>query len=129
MRDYAVIFDQKVKRAYTMGERNVPLIRNRLIRQFVDGIVCREIRVRVHAGRPATLEDACRIADAYRADQLASRQEEPMEIGPLPKPSPGLPGPPGPLKSILKRLGKIERSLKSAAQPMVSAAVPPRSRQ
>ena len=106
--DYAVVFDQKVKRAYTMGERNIPLVMDRLICQFVEGIACREIPVRVHTGRPATLEDAYRIAGtADRADQLASRQEEPMEIGPLPKPFPGPPCPPDPFESILKRLGKI----------------------
>ena len=115
VRDFAVVFDQKVKAAYHPAERAVPLVQERLIRTFVDGLASREIRRQCHAARPQTLADAYAIATtADRADQLAGRHEEPMEIGPVqrpvknPKPDPVS----GALDAVLKRLGEVERVIR-----------------
>ena len=115
VRDFAVVFDQKVKAAYQPAERAVPLMQERLIQTFVDGHASREIRRQCHAACPQTLADAYAVATtANRADQLAGRQEEPMEIGPVkkpvknPKPDPVSEA----LDAVLKRLGKVEQMMR-----------------
>ena len=84
VRDYMVAFEQKVKRAYTLAERGVPLMQEHLIRMFMDGITSRDTHVKVHATHPASLEASYTAAvTADKAEQLAGlgRHEEPMEIG------------------------------------------------
>ena len=55
VRDFSVEFDQKVKAAYTLAEQEVPLVQERLIRTFIDGIALRNVRRQCHAARPQTL--------------------------------------------------------------------------
>lgn len=118
VRDYSVTFDQKVKKAYTAAERAVPLVMERLVRTFVDGISNREIRVRVHATRPDNLQEAYNAAiTADRAEQLAGggRHEEPMELGAMSlnevlakaKDSEQE----GDLQKILKKVNKLDKRL------------------
>ena len=135
VRDFSVEFDQKVKLAYTLAEREVPLVQERLIRTFVDGIASRDVRRQCHATRPQTLRDAYTAAStADRADQLAGRCEVPMEVGPVRYPVGSGPTEkvvkPDPvsqaLDSVIRRLAKVEKLMTRSAEAVPRRAPPGR---
>ena len=123
VRDFSVTFDQKVKRSYTLAERQVPLIQERLVKLFIDRISNREVRVRVYGARPNNIDQAFQLAiTADRAEIMAGRTEEPMEIGAasvlLPKDTAPLPSPSPDksqqdfYKSLVASLNRIENQVK-----------------
>ena len=87
---YVQRYQQALRVAYTAQDLAVPLVRDRIIRNFIKGIRNFEVRKQVHLARPGTLDQVFHeVMTAQRAVELANqggplipdRVEEPMEIG------------------------------------------------
>ena len=90
-REYGRRYREAVNRAYEPTDLQLPLIAERLTRQFVQGLRDKAVRTQVFLQRVATIDAAIEAANtAARAVGLAetdTRVEEPMEIGALPLPA------------------------------------------
>ena len=96
-REYGRRYRNAVGQAYDPADLQLPLVSERLSKQFVQGLRDREVRTQVFLRRPQALPAAIDAANnAARAVGLAEtsqRVEEPMDIGavPLPPPPPASP--------------------------------------
>ena len=87
-REYGLKFITAVQKAYTPAELQVPLVMERLVKSFIDGLRDREVRAQVHLARPSNLTAAVtranNVARAVAMVECTHRNEEAMEISALP---------------------------------------------
>lgn len=121
-REYGLKFSTAVQKAYTAAQLEVPLVMERLVKLFINGLRDREVRTQVHLARPADLEAAINRANSVaRAVSLAEterRSEEPMEVGALPIGAQKedefmslLKELTGSLRGLQKQLGRVEKKV------------------
>ena len=87
-REYGLKYTNAINKAYTQAQLAVPLVLERVIDNFINGLRDKEVRTQVHLARPNTLQAAVtRANDVARALARGEveRVEEPMEIGALPQ--------------------------------------------
>ena len=89
-REYGRRYKEATRRAYEATELQLPLVMERLTRQFTQGLRDKAVRTQVFMQRPGTIDAAVEIANgAARAvglAELSQRQEETMEVGAMPLP-------------------------------------------
>ena len=89
-REYARRYREAVGNAYDQQELQLPLVMDRLTKQFIQGLRDKSVRTHVHVQRPTAVDEAVEAANgAARAvglAELGSQQEQPMEIGAMPLP-------------------------------------------
>ena len=120
-REYGQKYTEAVQKAYTVEQRAVPLVMERIIRGFVNGLKDNVVRTQVFLARPANLEDAVNHANAVaRAVSLSqpTRVEEAMEVGAMPVTAREEPKSElseilreltGSVRGLQKQLGRVER--------------------
>lgn len=120
-REYGQKYLEAVQKAYTLNERRVPLVLERLVKNFINGLRDKQVRTQVFLSKPPDLEAAVARANAVaRAVSLSESigGEEPMEIGAMPIAAREEPKPDmadllkelvGSMRGIQKQLGRVER--------------------
>ena len=106
-REYGRRYRETVTTAYDVTELQLPLVMDRLVKQFIQGLRDKTVRTMVYARRPANLDAAINETNsAARAVSLAevdSRPEEPMEVGAVACPSAPTPSEPKEKKATAGR--------------------------
>ena len=86
-REYGRRYREAVRKAYSTADVEVALVKERLIKTFVKGLLDSGVRMQVHLRKPSTLEEAITAANntsrALSLAEVPQRQEEPMEMGAL----------------------------------------------
>ena len=131
-REYGQRYREAVGRAYDPADLQVPLVRDRLAKQYLHGLRDKVVRTQVFMQRPvgvdAAIEAANRTAHAVGLAEVGGRQEEPMEIGALPLHTPPMPTMQdlADIKQVLKTLqGEIKSLRKATEAPPRQAEEPP----
>ena len=135
-REYGRRYREAVGRAYDPLDLQVPLVRDRLAKQYLHGLRDKAVRTQVFMQRPvgvdAAIEAANRTAHAVGLAEVGGRQEEPMEIGALPLHTPPMPTMQdlADIKQVLKTLqGEIKSLRKATEAPPRQAEEPPTRRE
>ena len=121
-REYGRRYREAVNRAYEPADLHLPLIVERLTKQFVQGLRDKSVRTQVFLQRVPTLERAIEAANtAARAVCLAevdTRGEEPMEVGAMPLLA--RPDPTGEWSEIRQLLKTLQGEMKSIRKAMTT---------
>ena len=121
-REYGRRYREAVNRAYEPADLQLPLIVERLTKQFVQGLRDKSVRTQVFLQRVPTLERAIEAANtAARAVCLAevdTRGEEPMEVGAMPLLA--RPDPTGEWSEIRQLLKTLQGEVKSIRKAMTT---------
>lgn len=85
-REYGVKFMTGMNRAYTAEELQTPLVMQRLVNIFINGLRDKEVRTQVYLERPQTVAHASTHANstARAVIRAEPRQEEAMDVGAVP---------------------------------------------
>ena len=129
-REYGRRFRDGVNKAYTLAEMAVPLVMERLVNLFINGVRDKQVRTQVHLAKPGTLDLAINCANnASRAVGKAecnTRVEEPMEVGALAPPHVPVPrkdqtSKEDDVKQLVKTLQGEVKSLRKSLERQVQA--------